>query len=187
MTSVTVDQSVLQWMVDRRTPWLTDTFTVITHSGGTVAAFVITTVVTVALLSRRSTAEAVMVAGAMLSGWAAMSLLKHLFARDRPPLPDRLVALDSYAFPSGHAMMSAILACVLGAVVVRTVAPGIRRMGLLALLACYTLAVGISRVYLAAHWLTDVLAGWAFGVAWAALWIWAISRRNARTTRMNSV
>ncbi|MDH6676503.1 membrane-associated phospholipid phosphatase [Rhodococcus sp. LBL1] len=187
MTSVNVDQSVLQWMLDRRTPWLTDMFTVITHSGGTVAVFVIAAAVTVALLSRRRTAEAVMVAGSMLSGWAAMSLLKHLFARERPPLPDRLVDLDSYAFPSGHAMMTAILAGVLGAVVVRTVGPGILRIGLLVLLACYPLAVGISRVYLAAHWLTDVLAGWAFGVAWAALWIWAISRRSARTTRTNSV
>lgn len=95
--------------------------------------------------------------------------------------------LESYSFPSGHAMMSAILACVLGAVAVRILAAGLRRNLLLVLLACYTLAVGLSRVYLGAHWLTDVLAGWAFGVAWAALWIWAITRRNTRLTRANSV
>ncbi|WP_430335524.1 phosphatase PAP2 family protein [Rhodococcus sp. ACT016] len=184
---MTVDQSVLDWMLDRRTACLTDTFTAITHSGGTVAVFLISAVATIALLTRHRTAEAVMIAGAMLSGWTAMSLLKHLFARERPPLPDRLVDLDSYSFPSGHAMMSAILACVLGAVVVRAVAPGIRRIGLLVLLGCYTLAVGISRVYLAAHWLTDVLAGWAFGVAWAGLWIWAVSRGSARSTRTESV
>ncbi|MCA1004665.1 phosphatase PAP2 family protein [Rhodococcus hoagii] len=182
-----MDQSVLNWMLDIRTPGLTDVVTVITHSGGTVAAFVISTVVTVALLLRRYTAEAVMVAGAMLSGWAAMSLLKLLFGRERPPVPERLVELDSYSFPSGHAMMSAILACVLGAVVVRLVAPGVRRIGLLVLLGCYTLAVGLSRVYLAAHWLTDVLAGWAFGIAWAALWIWAISRRSRGRTRADAL
>lgn len=182
-----VDQTVLNWMLDIRTPSLTDAVTVVTHSGGTVAAFVISTVVTVALLVRRHTAEAVTVAGAMLSGWAVMSLLKLLFGRERPPLPERLVALDSYAFPSGHAMMSAILACVLGAVVVRVVEPGVRRIGLLVLLGCYPLAVGLSRVYLAAHWLTDVLAGWAFGVAWAALWIWAISRRSRGRTRANAL
>lgn len=182
-----VDQSVLNWMLDIRTPGLTDAVTVVTHSGGTVAAFVISTVVTVALLVRRHAAEAVMVAGAMLSGWAAMSLLKLLFGRARPPVPERLVELDSYSFPSGHAMMSAILACVLGAVVVRLVAPSVRRIGLLVLLGCYTVAVGLSRVYLAAHWLTDVLAGWAFGVAWAALWIWAISRRSRRRTHAPAV
>ncbi|CAM2932638.1 phosphatase PAP2 family protein [Prescottella defluvii] len=181
------DQSVLDWMLDIRTPALTDAVTVVTNSGGTVAAFVISAVVTITLLYRRYTAEAVMVAGAMLSGWAAMSLLKLLFGRPRPPLPERLVMLESYSFPSGHAMMSAILACVLGAVVVRIVAPGVGRILLLALLACYTLAVGLSRVYLGAHWLTDVLAGWTFGVAWAALWVWAISRRTARSTRTNSV
>ena len=96
-----MDQSVLNWMLDIRTPGLTDVVTVITHSGGTVAAFVISTVVTVALLLRRYTAEAVMVAGAMLSGWAAMSLLKLLFGRERPPVPERLVELDSYSFHRG--------------------------------------------------------------------------------------
>ena len=184
---MTVDQSVLEWMVGHRTPWLTDVVTVITHSGGTVAAFLIATVVTIALLTRQRTAEAVMVAGAMLSGWAAMTLLKLLFRRERPPVPDRLVAIDSYAFPSGHAMMTAILACVLGAVAVRVLAPGVRRIALLVLLGCYTLAVGLSRVYLAAHWLTDVLAGWAFGVAWAGMWIWAITRRSPWMTRGNDV
>ncbi|QBJ98776.1 phosphatase PAP2 family protein [Rhodococcus sp. ABRD24] len=170
-------------MLDHRTPGLTDVVTVITNSGGTIATFLITTVVTLALLARRYTAEAVIVAGAMLSGWVAMSLLKLLFGRQRPPIPQRLVDLDSHSFPSGHAMMTAILACVLGVVVLRLLAPGIRRNLLLVLLACYTLAVGVSRVYLAAHWLSDVVAGWAFGVAWALLWIWAISRRNASRTR----
>lgn len=177
---MTVDQSVMEWMVAHRTPWLTDGVTMITHSGGTIAVFVIAAIVTVALLLRQRIAAAVTVAGAMLSGWAAMSLLKLMFARQRPPIPDRLVEIDSYSFPSGHAMMSAILACVLGAVVVRVLGPGLLRVALLVLLACYTVAVGMSRVYLAAHWLTDVVAGWAFGVAWAALWIWALSRRTAR-------
>jgi len=184
MTRMTVDRAVLDWMLDLRTPWLTDVATVITHSGGTVAAFLISAVVTVALLRARRTAEAVTVAGAMLSGWAVMSLLKLLFGRQRPPVPERLVDLDTYSFPSGHAMMSAILACVLGAVVVRVLAPGLRRLAVLVLLACYTVAVGMTRVYLAAHWLTDVVAGWALGVAWAGLWIWALSRRSTRIDRV---
>lgn len=180
MTGMTVDQSVLDWMLRVRTAWLTDVVTVITHSGGTVAAFVIAAVVTIALLLRRRTAEAVTVAGAMLSGWAVMSLLKLLFGRQRPPVPQRLVVIDSYSFPSGHAMMSAILACMLGAVVVRTVGPGLLRVALLVLFTGYTVAVGMSRVYLAAHWLTDVVAGWALGIAWAALWILALRRRDQR-------
>lgn len=180
---MSVDRSVLQWMVDHRTPWLTDVVTAITHTGGTIAVFAATAAVTLVLLAYRRTADAVVVAGAMASGWALMSGLKLVFGRARPPIPERLILLDSYSFPSGHAMMTAILACVLAAVVLRIVAAGTRRIVLLAMLASYTLAVGLSRVYLAAHWLTDVLAGWALGVVWAVLWVAVIGRRAAVATR----
>lgn len=171
-----IDDSTLEWMVDHRTPWLTDVFTVITHSGGTIACWIVSTVVTVALLLRRHRGEAFLVAGAMLTGGLAMSLLKVLFARPRPPVPERLLELQTYSFPSGHATLSMILACVLGAVLMRLTAPSRWRGAALGLLAAYTLLVGISRVYLGAHWLTDVLAGWAFGACWAALWIWGTAR-----------
>ncbi|WP_137723406.1 phosphatase PAP2 family protein [Prescottella subtropica] len=184
---MSVDRSVLQWVVDHRTPWLTDVVTAITHTGGTIAVFAATTVVTLVLLAYRRTADAAVVAGAMLTGWALMAGLKHLFGRARPPIPERLILLDSYSMPSGHAMTTAILVCVLAAVVLRVVAAGTRRIVLLAILASYTLAVGLSRVYLAAHWLTDVLAGWTLGVVWAALWIVVIGRRAAAATHANSV
>lgn len=165
------DQSILDSAVEERTPWLIDVVTVITHSGGTVAAWIVSTVLTVALLLQDRRREAVLVAGAMLSGLAVMTALKNLFERQRPPLPDRLVEISSFSFPSGHAMMTAILAGVLVAVVLRDVLVRHVRITLVFLLVLYPLAVGLSRVYLGAHWMTDVLAGWAFGALWAAFWI----------------
>ncbi|MFE7417281.1 phosphatase PAP2 family protein [Rhodococcus sp. NPDC057529] len=165
------DQSILDSAVEERTPGLIDVVTVITHSGGTVAAWIVSTVLTVALLLQDRRREAVLVAGAMLSGLAVMTALKNLFERQRPPLPDRLVEISSFSFPSGHAMMTAILASVLVAVVLRDVLIRHVRIALVFLLVLYTLAVGLSRVYLGAHWMTDVLAGWAFGALWAAFWI----------------
>ena len=38
----------------------------------------------------------------------------------------------------------------------------------------------LARVYLAAHWLTDVVAGWIFGITWALLWVWLITRVRIR-------
>jgi undecaprenyl-diphosphatase len=173
---VWIDQSVLDATVRVRTPWLTDAVTVVTDLGGTLASWVITAAVVVALLVRRRLREAEMVAGAMLSGMLVMTGLKMLFGRARPPFPERLVDEATHSFPSGHAMMSAILVCVVGAALVRVAGPSARNPVVFGLLALWTVAVGLSRVYLGAHWLTDVLAGWAFGVAWAALWIWGAAR-----------
>ncbi|MDF3312638.1 phosphatase PAP2 family protein [Rhodococcus sp. T2V] len=176
------DQSILDSAVEERTPWLVDVVTVITHSGGTVAAWIVSTVLTVALLLQDRRREAVLVAGAMLSGLAVMTALKNLFERQRPPLPDRLVEISSFSFPSGHAMMTAILASVLVAVVLRDVLVRRVRITLVFLLVLYPLAVGLSRVYLGAHWMTDVLAGWAFGALWAAFWI-LLTRTRPRRAR----
>ena len=180
------DQSVLDSAVGDRTPWLIDVVTVVTHSGGTVAAWIVSTVLTIALLLRDRRREAVLVAGAMLSGLAVMTTLKNLFERQRPPLPDRLVEISSFSFPSGHAMMTAILASVLVAVTLRVVLVHVR-IALVFLLVLYTLAVGLSRVYLAAHWMTDVLAGWAFGALWAAFWILLTRTRPRRTLTSSEI
>lgn len=179
-----IDQSVLDTMLGLRPPWLTDVVTVITNLGGTLASWVITSAIVLALLARRHRAEALLVGGAMFTGQLVMSLLKLVFGRVRPPFPERLVDEVTHSFPSGHAMMSAILVCVVAAVIVRLAgAPARSRRSALdrwrtpvvfAALALWTLAIGLSRVYLGAHWLTDVIAGWVFGAAWAALWIWAV-------------
>ncbi|MFZ2527975.1 MAG: phosphatase PAP2 family protein [Rhodococcus sp. (in: high G+C Gram-positive bacteria)] len=178
---MTVDVAVLDWMLGIREPPITTTATVVTHTGGTVGIAILATVATLLLLRASRPQDALMVAGAVLTGWPVMSLLKLLFARTRPPQPERLVDLSTHSFPSGHAMMSAILAVTLAAVLARSSRPqGARRTMLYGGLAGYTVAVGLTRVYLAAHWLTDVVAGWILGSLWALLWVWLVTRVRIR-------
>src|SRR3989304_1532322 len=98
------DQWVLDSAVSQRTAWLVDVVDVITDSGGTLASWLIATLLTIVLLVRGLRTEALLIAGTMLTGLLVMRGLKRIFTRTRPPLPERLIEIDSYSFPSGHAM-----------------------------------------------------------------------------------
>jgi undecaprenyl-diphosphatase len=95
--------------------------------------------------------------------------LKHSFQRARPAFEDPVVMLHTFSFPSGHAVGGAVwygwLALYLGS---RLADQGARAAVWGAAL-CMAAMVGISRLYLGAHYLSDVLAGWAEGGAWLCL------------------
>jgi membrane-associated phospholipid phosphatase len=107
-------------------------------------------------------------------------LLKYTFQRARPSFDEPLVTLATYSFPSGHASGAALFYGFLAAYLV-CVAPraGLRALVLAGAVAMVTL-VALSRVYLGAHYLSDVLAGIAFGGAWLAVCITAISTLRRR-------
>ena len=87
--------------------------------------------------------------------------LKHAFQRPRPSLFHEIATLHSYSFPSGHAMGSAAVYGSVAAVLARAF-PAHRR-AILAGACVLVLVIGLSRVYLGVHWITDVVAGWAVG------------------------
>ena len=112
-------------------------------------------------------------------------LLKSVFQRSRPVLEHPLVTLLSYSFPSGHTAAATLFYGVLASYVVITHRS--RRVQAAAVSGCLLMVVlvALSRVYLGAHFLSDVLAAMAESVAWLALCITAIStwrrRREGRT------
>lgn len=100
--------------------------------------------------------------GTQVSAW-----LKNVFDRPRPDLVPHGVYVSSASFPSGHAMMAAVVYLTLGVMLARTQTSRGVRLYLVSLSVIITLLVGCSRVYLGVHWPTDVLAGWMLGGAWA--------------------
>jgi len=120
------------------------------------------------LLLIRQVALAALMAVAVLGGMAISSLLKVGFDRPRPDVP-HLARVFTASFPSGHAMLSAIVFLTLGALLAR-VSPDRRVKTYFVGLAVFlTVAVGVSRVYLGVHYASDVLAGWCVGAAWSLL------------------
>lgn len=111
---------------------------------------------------------------ATVGGAILMWLLKEAIGRPRPDLPHlTVVALSS--FPSGHSMLAAAVYPTLGTLLARVVPR--KRLKIYFMLVALTLSglVGVSRIYLGVHYPTDVLAGWAGGLAWAAL-CWTIAK-----------
>lgn len=93
--------------------------------------------------------------------FALNSLLKLLIQRDRPETADFL-AVHSFSFPSGHASSTVVIFGLL-AVILWQVLPRVWARVVVGALVLLVVAVGISRVYLGAHYPSDVVAGWVVG------------------------
>ena len=151
--------------------WMREVMRDITALGSTFVLLVVTlsSVGFLALTKNRHAALLVMVA--VLGGMLLSTLLKLGFDRARPDLVLQTTRVYSASFPSGHAMISAVVYLTLGALLSATQQGTSLKIYILSLCVFLTLIVGVSRVYLGVHWPTDVLAGWALGASWAmACW-----------------
>ena len=168
----------------RAHPWLAEVMRDLSGLGSTVVLSVITlgTVGYLAAFSSRTTA--VLVGASVAGGALLVTLFKAAFGRGRPDAAFAELVVAGQSFPSGHASVSAIVFLTLGALVASTRKRRGERAYLLAGAALLTLLVGLSRVALGVHWATDVLAGWAFGAAWAIVWLllerWWVGSRRVR-------
>ncbi len=104
----------------------------------------------------------------VLGNQLTVTLLKHTFARPRPEMA--VYAESSYSFPSGHSAASAAFFGFLTYVLIR------ERVGpiVVSFLVGVTLVflIGLSRIYLVEHYLSDVLNGYLIGALWVLLGIW---------------
>jgi len=99
-----------------------------------------------------------------IGGSALLNLAaKPLFARDRPSLWESIAPEGNYSFPSGHAMGSMTLACVLVLLCWRTR----WRWPIVIAMSAFVAVVGLSRIYLGVHYPSDILAGWTAAIAWS--------------------
>jgi undecaprenyl-diphosphatase len=146
---------------------------------GSSAAMVAATVLTAGwAFARRRPVDAL----TLLAGAGIALLLVHVIkaAYDRPRPPGALVATEDSAYPSGHATyVVSLVAC--ATVLVRGGAGWAARVALVTVAAILAGVVAASRVYLRAHYLTDVLGGAGLGLAiWSALGILALFAGHVR-------
>jgi undecaprenyl-diphosphatase len=174
-----LDPVVDAWIVAVRSPGLVAAARAAATIGQPAVMIGVLVVVAATMSWReRSWAPVLVGAGALVLLGLLDNGVKALVARPRPPLAWQAVTAHGLSFPSGHALWSA------GASLLVVVLVGpIRLRGVLALVALLvTVAVTGSRLVLAVHYPSDVLAGWGLAVladAAALLVAVRVARRRA--------
>jgi undecaprenyl-diphosphatase len=157
------DQTALSVANDLQASWLTSAAKELTHLGSGWVTWPLAALAAVALaVSRRWMEFWVLVVGMVM-----IILLVHGIKvwTDRPRPPDPLVHASGSAFPSGHAAYSTFYVWLAVTLALRLM-PGITKRGLLIAAGVLAAAlVGLTRVYLQVHWLSDVTSGWALGLS----------------------
>ncbi len=165
-----IDKPIWSWFIEHRSAGLTPLMIAISTVGDTAVMGLIALAVAGALVFRpayrgRGILVAVVAAGAGL----LVIVTKAVVGRVRPPMEYRLVTETNQSFPSGHALASSAIVGVVAVVLVPLIA--LRGWRLVAITGAFlfVLLIGLSRLYLAVHWSTDVFGGWLIGLGWLLL------------------
>jgi undecaprenyl-diphosphatase len=184
-----LDRPVLDQAVAWRSPGLNDAVTHFTDLGGTEGMPIIATVAVLAMvLAWRSWTPIVLMLIAVTGSLAMTASGKELFGRARPPIPLAVPPFEeSPSFPSGHTLNATVVVGVLVYLLLRRLDSVAARVVVIVAGGAFVGAMGLSRVFLGHHWLTDVMVGWSLGLAWLITVVTAhrlfLTVRRARQAR----
>jgi membrane-associated phospholipid phosphatase len=161
------DSWLISLILSFRSEWLTEYLIIITHLGDRNAYIVFTLLLAVFFLVVRKHSWKFIIQTTLVLILATLSniALKRIIERERPSL-EQLVYVNSLSYPSGHAMSAMAFYGFLIFLCLRyTMRHWLRRL-IVSLLVLVILSIGISRVYLAVHYPSDVAAGFIGGLIW---------------------
>ena len=166
-------------VVAHRAGWLTLIMRGVTWLGSSYVLVPVLVAATVVLLRRQPWRPARRLWQAYAGSVVLYALVKPVVHRPRPPAGDLIGHVSGPAYPSGHATQ-AVAAWGMLAITLAAGRSARGRAWLFGAATLVVLLVGASRVYLGAHWPTDVLAGYALAGAWLAILVAVDLRRPGR-------
>jgi membrane-associated phospholipid phosphatase len=174
-----LDTRIAHWFHDRATPGWTEFFEAVTWLGNAPVLINVTLVAALVLAWRRKLDELRLLLLAVIGAEILTLGLKLGFQRERPFFADPLATESSYSFPSGHATVSLALYGTLAFILARHLTTVAARLAALTAAAVLVLLIGLSRIYLGVHFLSDVVAGFSLGVAWVTACVLLLHLRVA--------
>ena len=157
-----LDSSLGVGLVSRATPACKTFFRAVTVLGNTYFVAPFSILIGLVFILKKQWQRVVIFALAICSSMLLNSLSKLFFARVRPAFTQAPHTMTSFSFPSGHAMMAVLMFGILVYLLMPLIKQKTARAALLGGAIVLTLLVGFSRLYLGLHYLSDVLAGFAF-------------------------
>lgn len=160
-----MDHAVLAWLVGHRSDALTAIAIAITDAGSPLITALLAVIAAAVLWpKRRSLLPPLVVVGTLVGAGALSTITKSVVGAHRPPRSIQLALETDMSYPSGHVTgtlaLAGIVAVVVGAGRARPM-----RLLLAAGVAVVTLLVALTRLYLGAHWCTDIGGGLLIGGA----------------------
>lgn len=172
---VTFDLELANELHRQMTPELIDIYRVFSFIGmqGLLAVGV---VVGIYFIVKNQRLSLMVWTAALIGGLLLNMLIKEVFARPRPVFADPIAVMNSFSFPSGHAMLSLITIGMLAYFLWSRLATSYARIFAVFFGILLILLIGISRMALGVHYLSDVIAGYAAGGVWLLSCIAAAER-----------
>jgi membrane-associated phospholipid phosphatase len=163
---VAIDDDVSRWVADSvpgAVEWVARLFTWL---GGAVGTAVVAGAAVIALWRASRHVDAAFVGLSVIGVTVLVAVLKALYERARPESGSPIRLPHSYSFPSGHAATAVVLYGALGLLLAERAGSRRRGAAWLVAAAALSLAIGASRILLNVHFVSDVAAGFAVGLAW---------------------
>ncbi|MEV5986288.1 phosphatase PAP2 family protein [Streptomyces sp. NPDC052051] len=173
---LSIDERLLSWSVGHRPPFAVALARGLTATGTGVTPYAL--VVVAGLIAGRTLRHrlvcAALAVGVLAAGQAVRYGLMTWADRQRPPRVDWQTHASGWSFPSGHSTTAALTAGVLVIALLLRAPRG--RTPLVVAVGCWGALVGLTRVYLGVHWLTDVVGGWLLSAGWLGLCLYMAAR-----------
>lgn len=177
------DAPIVRFVAENRVAWLTFVMKGVSQLGR--AEFIIILTVAAGLYFHQRTGQwrPLLLLLAAAGGAGVLDLIaKLVIAQPRPPAVWMVVPATGYAFPSGHTTLSAVY-FTLAHFSARVRHTWRAKVFIYTVAVAIAFLIGVSRVYLGAHWPTDVVGGWALAVAWLAILLLTTSTIEASGLR----
>ena len=166
---ILIDELISEWFRSHATPRFAVGMQLVSALASTAAVGILFAIMGCILLWKRLWYWLSGLVSVVAGGMLLNVLLKNMFGRARPGWADPSMALVDPGFPSGHTMMATIIYGFMAIYLMPGIASWWWRFLIATITILLVLLVALSRMYLGAHFLSDVLAAMAAGIAWVAL------------------